>query len=242
MQPAGLDAWLGPKLIVADGYGPVIPGWELDVSLNQQGSSKTFMRLLEQVVKRWPACEMLTYLQDDVVLARNALTYMRNYPIDENLAFVSWFSHWPAFGIAEQLHVMPVKSFSMSLALTIPRRTIQALLDIGLQRWPYRHQCDLLFRRLPKAHFAVHVPNLVDHVGENNSACAHDRLGPRCSKIFPGADFDALTLEQQAHAYASGPRFLQPSAHEHRPEDAALQPAAVDRAAGLKVKTGLAGN
>ena len=51
---ASLGEWDGPRLIVADGYKPEIPGWSIDASGTQEGSSSNLLRLLHGVATRWP--------------------------------------------------------------------------------------------------------------------------------------------------------------------------------------------
>jgi hypothetical protein len=93
---------------------------------------------------------------------------------------------WPRLGIFGK-H----QRFYDSQCVIVPRATVLDLMD--LPAWRRIHGCDLMFNRLGRS-FAVHVPNLADHMEGLNSACEHEPLGERRSPNFPGMGFDALSL------------------------------------------------
>ena len=189
-----LGRWEGPKLIEADGYSPEIPGWIIEDTDRQEGSSSNLLRLLRGATTRWPGLTKLIVVQDDVVVSLNSLEYMSRMAIPEDVGWVAMFAEmwtgrgigWPRLGIYGR-H----QRFYDSQCVVMPRKTVLDLLD--LPAWRRIHGCDLMFNRLGRP-FAVHVPNLADHMEGLNSACEHEPLGERRSPNFPGTGFDALSL------------------------------------------------
>lgn len=190
LEKAGFDRWEGPKYIVADGYDPGPQrGWRVEGSAERNGSSRTLMRLLSLAGPELP----LLYLQDDIVLARNALDYIRTVDLEE-LAFISWFGvHQYVLSPAVTLAV-PSKNWITTQAVTISPAAIRKALDSGLVENWREHGCDkLLCAAVEGQPFAVHHPNLVQHVGVGISAIRDD-WSARTSPTFIGEDADALNL------------------------------------------------
>lgn len=195
LDRAGAARWPGLKLVVADGYAPAVPsGWLLDASPPpRQGSARTCLRLYNKVAELCPDYRLLTYIQDDVALARNALDYISRVVLDDDLALISWFASWSA-RTDPCLVVRRLRHFRRSQAITIQRRTVDALLASSVvQRWPFRHACDMMFAHALRDELhGTHFPCIAQHTDGNNSACDHD--GARDAPSFVGEDFDALTL------------------------------------------------
>jgi hypothetical protein len=181
-------------LIVSDGHRPEIPGWQVEASTTQEGSSSTLLRLFSRVTECWPGFTRLILLQDDVVVATNALSYMSRMTIPDDVGWVAMFAEmWdggevgcPRLGIYGSHH-----RFYDAQCVIMRRETVSKLLNCG--DWDRIHGCDLLFNRSMMP-FAVHIPNLADHTGGLNSACGHESLGERRSPCFPETGFDALSL------------------------------------------------
>jgi hypothetical protein len=205
LEPAGLESWAGPKLIVADGYTPEAHGWIVDVASTEvRGSSSTFIHLLTQVVRRWPDVEQLTYLQDDISMSKNALRYIERFRVPADLAFVAWFSQIASEPGRQYLRRMPTHIFFCSQAITLTRLSVDTLLKNGLKQWPHRHLCDVLLQLLSVPTYAIHVPSIAEHDDGGASACGNAKRGPRKAPNFAGLDFDALTLEYEPDGYAPG--------------------------------------
>lgn len=206
LKHAGLARWPGPKLIVADGLRRQlhIDDWlVITTGERREGSARTFKRLFDLVKANWPEVDRLTYCQDDISLACNALDYIRQTKIDDDLSLVSWFSEaWPEKGfhpsMEPRLGIFSMDEFFDSQCITMPRRTILYMAEKDFSNWKQLHACDRMLSRGDSGSFAVHIPNLVDHTAGTNSACAHDNLGERRSRSFPGPSFDALCLSGSA--------------------------------------------
>jgi hypothetical protein len=192
---AGLERWKGPRLVVADGYAPAIPGWRVETSQETQGSMRTLLRLLRIVAHEYPGYALVSF-QDDVVLARNALDYIATVVLDSDLALITWFNINDLPLPGPRLLVRETVRFDCGQGMTVPASTIATVLasDVG-DTWPRRHGCDKLFGAvMPKSLYGIHVPDIVQHVGGLNSAMGNEFLGARMSPTFIGEDTDALNL------------------------------------------------
>lgn len=188
------QGWRGPKLIVADAVNITADGLEVEADGwatrswwegGPVGSVRAFLRLLEDIVVRWPQAETVTVLEDDVRLARGALDYIWGTDISE-VAFVSWFAaDLPLPG--PRLAIHPSRHFSGSQALTIPMGEVLRILrsPIGAT-WPVPHLKDGFIREAVGLDrpYGIHHPHLVQHIGGLSSAIGNDRLGPRVSRDF----------------------------------------------------------
>lgn len=189
--PWGLTKeWRGPKYIHVDG----IDQYACDVS--PKGQAQSFFDIL-----RWAAdakLTALTLLEDDVVLAKNALDYIATTRIDDDLAFISWFSIYRHDGprIPPLFHCIEARDYQFNQAITFPARTVHELLaSDALKNWSEPHGADRIYKDVfPDRKVAIHYPNLVQHVGGRNSLVGNNAHGPRESMTFLGEDFDALSM------------------------------------------------
>jgi len=218
LERAGLGRWKGAMILVAD--GPVewrahFDWWRLLRSDSIAGQAKTMLRVFEAAAEH-PALTALTLIEDDVVLARNALDYFATTNIDDDLALISWFTtqnyrapfspflritsaatHQPSnAGVtfpAATVHAVLDRYFPTNQAITLPADTVRAVLDSRrLHEWPTKHGADTIFWEVPGKPCAVHYPNLVQHVGGLESLVGNE--GARVSPTFLGEDADAFAL------------------------------------------------
>lgn len=162
-----------------------------------RGQAQTFFRAL-----RWATAVQnftaLTLLEDDVVLAKNALDYIATTKIDDDLGFISWFSIYRHDGprIPPLLHCIEARDYQFNQAITFPARTVHELLaSDALKNWSEPHGADRIYKGVfPDRKVAIHYPNLVQHVGGRNSLVGNNDHGPRESMTFIGEDFDALSM------------------------------------------------
>lgn len=160
------------------------------------GQAQSFFDVL-----RWAAdrnLTALTLLEDDVVLAKNALDYIATTKIDDDLGFISWFSIYRHDGprIPPLLHCIEARDYQFNQAITFPARTVHELLaSDALKNWSEPHGADRIYKSVfPDRKVAIHYPNLVQHVGGRNSLVGNNDHGPRESMTFIGEDFDALSM------------------------------------------------
>jgi hypothetical protein len=180
------DAWKGRHRLLTDGDNCPL-----------EGQAKTFFRALH-----WAAqisnLTALTLLEDDVVLAKNALDYIATTRIDPDLAFVSWFSIDSYLGprLLPLLHCVDARDYQYNQAITFPARTVHELLaSDALKNWSEPHGADRIYKDVfPDRKVGIHYPNLVQHVGGTASLVGNNHQGARTSPTFIGEGADALAL------------------------------------------------
>ena len=195
---AGADRWSGPQWIYADGWRPSAPGWCVSSTTTILGSLATFLRLLREISSNYPDLDLITYCQDDVLLVRDALEYIRRVVIPNDVGLASWFAESID---AEtdldhpQLSSCRLATFYNSQLITFRADLARELLESFEGRQVRGHGCDLSWTLLSGARdrcFVVHTPSLAQHARGADSACGHSTLGSRTSPYFPGTDFSAM--------------------------------------------------
>ena len=227
LDRAGIERWIGPKLLVSDGFEPKIQSsWSMSTTKTPTaGSARTFIRLLQESLRVDPNLEYLTCLQDDIVLSLNALDYISRVKVPIDLSLISWFTYdynppthkltpSPETHSNPVLACRPTRLFILGQAITIPRWSIESILYCPyVQNWPKVNGCDEIPGWvLGDAPHAVHFPNLAQHTDGVNSACLltlnrkdpeaiHPDwiMGHRMSPYFAGLDFNSLKLIQEDH-------------------------------------------
>lgn len=187
-----VDLWPRAKVYYADGF--IAPGGER----HYDGQAKTFFDILRWAAHDNPGFTYLTLLEDDVVLAKNALDYIAMHRPDPDLVLTSWFS-LAACTVPRTQPVIVCRDalyFDCNQAVTMPAATVHALLDsLVLKNWGEKHGADRIFGKVfPGRQTAIHYPNLVQHVGGAESLVGNDDQGARTSPTFVGEDFDVLGL------------------------------------------------
>ncbi len=158
------------------------------------GQAKTMLRAFEYAAQH--PFTALTLIEDDAVLAKNALDYIASTEIDEDLALISWFTmdNRPAAPFTPFLYVTNAAIYRPSnQCITFPAATVHAVLaSKRLHAWPEKHGADIIFREIPGKPCAIHYPNLAQHAAGNASLTGN--VGERISRTFLGEDVDALGL------------------------------------------------
>lgn len=162
------------------------------------GQARTFFRALRTAINYAPNLTALTLLEDDVVLAKNALDYIATTRIDPDLAFASWFSIDSYLGprLPPLFYCIEARDYQYNQAITFPARTVHELLaSDALKNWSEPHGADRIYKDVfPDRKVGIHYPNLVQHVGGAESLVGNNHQGARTSPTFIGEDADALAL------------------------------------------------
>ena len=198
LKDAGVDRWLGPKVIASDGlystahseHSEVISNWKVLEHHPSRGSAYTFIRTIEYLLRTFTNLDYLTIIEDDVELCKYALDYMSQVKIPEDISFLSWFTYpydfsgsdrRPNYEANQASEFLPETSlvcrssrfFVLNQACTYPRRTLERLLACHhiVNDWPRRNGHDEMPAwALGDALYATHLPILVQHTGGLNSA------------------------------------------------------------------------
>lgn len=194
LSAAGLERWQGPKILVADGCAPTILGWQTYGSDEQVGQAQTFFKALDLA----GAFEYVTFLEDDVVLARNALDYIKTVQFTADLKLVAWYGGGQSPFVSVPgpfLATVAASGFARIPAVTMPGKTAREVATSAARdAWKDRHGADEIFGRVfPDGLCAIHFPSVVQHIGDISAV---GNTGSRPSPTFPGEDFDAGSLTE----------------------------------------------
>jgi hypothetical protein len=174
------------------------------------------------IAKTYPGHDVL-WLEDDLLLCKNAIRYMCTYESSCDAAFtaffecrhfreqVSWFTENSInVGLTERnehLYHVPMSAQLAGLqAVLFPALTMHQLREysahIPLPDWIRPNDADISvswwLQRMPA--FCVHMPNLVQHIGRESMLLDGDGqpvdrgAAEFQSQNFPGVEFDAMTL------------------------------------------------
>jgi hypothetical protein len=204
LREAGIRDWPGPRILASDGPADQISstfplnqdGWiTLHSPPPQLGAARAFVRALRLAFAVDPDLELLTFLEDDIELCKNALAYMAQVAVPPDVSLITWFTYnydWstPRHEIAHPtpqeiafdqgrgvLGVRPSRFFILTQACTLTRLTIEKICNCPLaaKEWPKREGHDeLISWVLGDAPYATHFPIMVQHAGGLNSAVSVD--------------------------------------------------------------------
>jgi hypothetical protein len=197
LERAGLERWAGPRALVADGYMPEALGWAVWGS-DRCGQARTFFRAL-QIAAAYPDFSALTLVEDDIVLARNALDYIATVERDPAFVLHTWFTWqirrpWTAPAPSTPFFLdVPLAHHSSNVAVTLSAATVRALLTSdAIKQWTAQHAGDVAYLgAFAHGRAAVHFPALVQHVGD---VSAVGNVEPRQARHFLGEAQDAMEL------------------------------------------------
>lgn len=183
-------------------------GWNFVRVGENLGSTEAMRRL---VVESSATGRDLLFFEDDLQLCRNAVRRMAAQRVPDDVGIVTFFDMKEvAPGAAPGLYRRPAdghhgSGFWGAQCLRIHR---EALAFLAVRNWLDESRGDsrmasdiLMGRHLAKhakrRHLAVHIPNLVEHVGHASACFPGLSLSPRWRRAtnFPGRGFDALSLK-----------------------------------------------
>jgi len=216
LEAAGLSRWPGPKICSSDGPDESsVPfnkePWHLFRSRRQVGAACAFVRSLRLALAVDPDLDLLTFVEDDVEVCKNALDYVARIAIPRDVAFVTWFTYdydWSSpphesddllnpSDLAKRsgrpvLGCRPARFFILTQACTFTRETVDRILACPrvARDWP-KLDChdEMIAWALGDATYAAHFPVLVQHTGGKNSAVSLARTssGATASDVQEGA-------------------------------------------------------
>jgi hypothetical protein len=174
----------------------------------QLGSTLAFQRVLRHAVQNNGNADLI-FCEDDLLLCRNAVARMAQLAVPPRVGLVTFVDMKEvAAGAAPGLHRAPAlgsdgRGFWGAQSLKLPASVVTWLVaqDWSQFNLPHPHMAsDLLLGELVARHperrlIAVHVPNLVQHIGYRSVCFPGLSLSQwRRASNFPGESFDALTL------------------------------------------------
>lgn len=143
----------------------------------------------------------ILFFEDDVEPCKNAVRSALGLEIPRDLGMVTFFDpDKVAPGSPYKIWRMPAWAFSCNQFIMLPRRTARWVSMIDPTKGPWLPYCgdNFLGRavgRSPWPTVGVHIPCLVEHVGEVSAVWADASMSGRRATNYPGRDFDALSLE-----------------------------------------------
>jgi hypothetical protein len=144
--------------------------------------------------------ESLTFFEDDLRFAKNALKIVAQVKVPEHLALVKWFDAFAKeFSSGEGVTEMLVKedlenAFQGNCAMTIPKRTLEALVaHPAVPIWAFKHFGDgLMGLCLAGKTIGCYVPNPIQHIGAVSSVKNGTLRWGRVSTTFTESVWDTL--------------------------------------------------
>lgn len=150
--------------------------------------------------------DRLLYFEDDIVACTNAIPRMLEVDVPDDCAWTSFFDMKEIpYGMPPGIYAVSTmgkdgRGFWGAQAMMIPARTMRFAVEnqSALRAYGNKHCGDCLLGyellRQQKSSYAVHVPNLVEHVGAVSAIWSWTPKINRRSTSFPGEAFDAYTL------------------------------------------------
>jgi hypothetical protein len=149
------------------------------------------------------AKEDLVFFEDDLELCVNAASYIEDFPVPEDLAFVTFYSPWVEKAFPIGIVRVHAHSYVMAQALKFPLRTAEEL-------WRYRFEpiwkeasgvggFDEILRYLAIKktwRYGIFNPGIVQHVGANSVVGNGGLVGMRVARNYAGKDYDANGLRR----------------------------------------------
>lgn len=146
------------------------------------------------------ANEDMCFFEDDLEFSKNAPSFIEDFVVPDDLAFVTFFSPWidPTWPIGLWRH--HAHSYTMAQALKFSRRTVRELaqckeeaMAIGLGGFDEALHHIAVQRRW---RYGIVNPGLVQHVGATSVVGNGPLVGMRYTKNFAGQEFDANGLRR----------------------------------------------
>jgi hypothetical protein len=209
MRRVDASGWKGRRLVISDGRPSLISAWPTSATPQREGQKRAYWRALAAGLEeaRKAKTDRILILEDDVDLCTNALEYMERARLPREVDFVTWFDgHAIPPRSRQGIYPVLAQSFFCLQGVTWWPSTAETLLASPMTgAWKELHSGDILIAKILRGrHYGVHVPNLVQHLGDQSICNPGQGLsGVRVANNYPGARFDALTLGRSAPASAA---------------------------------------
>lgn len=192
------------RMVFVDGLDPPACSWPMLTF-----PSRTGVRGLMWHAFAWAfskGFERLIFCEDDIEICRNAITYIDQLLIPDDLAFIDFhnMNRVPRSSPEDGIYPCPPAPYHGNQCMLFPRRTVEWLHNqpdwrhINPDAYPQGADVTLgiLVERSPWPLYGIHFPCLVNHIGEVSVAHSGEklRLG-RVATNFPGVEFDALMID-----------------------------------------------
>lgn len=191
----------GKKVLLVDGLdSPPSPGWCVVYHPRPVVPPQNKWTAWEAFKIADRANEDLCFFEDDLEFSKNAPSFIEDFPVPNDLAFVTFFSPWidPTWPIGLWRH--HAHSYTMAQALKFSRETVRALAackESAMANAPGGFDealhCVAVERRW---RYGIMNPGLVQHVGETSVVGNGPLTGIRVTKNFAGRAFDANGLRR----------------------------------------------
>lgn len=191
----------GRKTLLVDGTDPLPPpGWDIVYHPRPVAPPQNKWTAWEAFRIADRANEDLCFFEDDLVFSKNAPSFIEDFVVPDDLAFVTFFSPWidPSWPIGLWRH--HAHSYTMAQALKFSRRTVHALATCKEEAMviaPGGFDEALHYIAVERRwRYGIVNPGLVQHVGAESVVGNGPLTGMRVTKNFAGRAFDANGLRR----------------------------------------------
>ena len=158
------------------------------------GSSVAMWRIFEDVLAL--GADQLIFVEDDIIMAKNAVARILKVSVPEDLLFVTYFDPDRFRPKAPPgLYRFPTRVYMCNQCFMMPRRSMEYLLAKGIGD-TVSSDTSIVIQggRSPWPWYGSHCPCLVEHVGDISQATPHAvlRKGRVATNFYP--DVDAMDL------------------------------------------------
>jgi hypothetical protein len=188
-------------VVNGDSRLPVLPDWQIVRHKPTEDTRVSMWTAFEAALVT--KADHLIYCEDDITMCEGALSYIAEYSVPDNMAFVDFcdmtelLPHTDTGLYVVEFAKLHRHKFIGNQCLLFPRRTIEWLIKQDYSRGPVhlRSQSDVALGHLlcesPWPRYGAHVPCLADHVGEISSVHGGMSLSRpgRHATNFPGNEF-----------------------------------------------------
>lgn len=191
----------GRKTLLVDGVDcPSRAGWNIICHPRPVAPRQNKWTGWEAFEVATAADEDLCFFEDDLEFCKNAPSFIEDFAVPDDLAFVTFFSPWVDLTWPIGLWRHHAHSYTMAQALKFSRRTVRELVTCkeeamsiapgGIDEALHYVATERRWR------YGIMNPGLVQHVGAESFVGNGPLRGIRVAKNFAGREFDANGLRR----------------------------------------------